>query len=133
MFKSFLLIFLLGGVLISGKARRRKHYDMNCDCGQRKDDELSRKDCEESGMLEEKISGGCFAGHVPWYVYFWIHQQSKCGGVLINKVREEAETEIKTNCICVSSGFCQQPTASVGKHILFPVKENRPRLGKNGA
>ena len=26
------------------------------------------------------------AGHVPWYVYFLVDQNKKCGGALINKV-----------------------------------------------
>ena len=30
--------------------------------------------------------GGCLAGHVPWYVYFLVDLNKKCGGALINKV-----------------------------------------------
>ena len=67
MFKAFLLIFLLGGVLISGKPKRRKHYDMNCDCGQRADDEEARNECEKSVKTGERVIGGCKAGYIPWF------------------------------------------------------------------
>ena len=35
----------------------------------------------------ERIVGGCRAGHIPWYVLieFPMHDDGKCGGVLINK------------------------------------------------
>ena len=35
----------------------------------------------------ERIVGGCRAGHIPWYVLieFPMHDDAKCGGVLINK------------------------------------------------
>ena len=44
-------------------------------------DSLSR-----SLMLLLRIVGGCLAGHVPWYVFFWLEERAKCGGALINKV-----------------------------------------------
>ena len=37
-------------------------------------------------MSNTRIVGGCKAGHVPWYVFFLIDGQYKCGGALINKV-----------------------------------------------
>ena len=37
-------------------------------------------------MSNTRIVGGCKAGHVPWYVFFLIDGQFKCGGALINKV-----------------------------------------------
>ena len=37
-------------------------------------------------MSNSRIVGGCKAGHVPWYVFFLIDGQYKCGGALINKV-----------------------------------------------
>ena len=41
-------------------------------------------------MISLRIVGGCKAGHVPWYVFFLLRQRYKCGGALINKVREES-------------------------------------------
>ena len=32
-----------------------------------------------------RIVGGCLSGHIPWYVFFWLEERFKCGGVLINK------------------------------------------------
>ena len=102
MFKAFLLIFLLGAVLLSRKPTKRSRktptyppYDMKCDCGRRADDEKARNECEKSVKLggSGRVIGGCKAGHIPWFVYFRIHQQFNCGGVLINKVREESETQ----------------------------------------
>ena len=52
MFKAFLLIFLGGEVLSSSKSSGER-YDMQCDCGLRVNDERSKKDCEESAMLED--------------------------------------------------------------------------------
>ena len=36
-----------------------------------------------------RIVGGCLAGHIPWYVFFWLEERAKCGGVLINKFCEK--------------------------------------------
>ena len=52
MFKALLLIFLGGEVLSSSKSSGER-YDMQCDCGLRVNDEMSKKDCEESAMLED--------------------------------------------------------------------------------
>ena len=69
MFKTFLLIFLLGAVLLNGKPQRnrRTHYDMNCDCGQRADDEEARNEREKSVKTGERVIGGCKAGYIPWF------------------------------------------------------------------
>ena len=48
---TFLLPFLLNIVAILAKPKMPK-YDMNCECGMRKIDEDSEKDCEESARLE---------------------------------------------------------------------------------
>ena len=71
---------------------------MKCDCGQRADDEKARNECEKSVKLGEsgRVIGGCKAGHIPWYVYFRIggyRNLGKCGGALINKVRDKTETQ----------------------------------------
>ena len=69
MFKTFLLIFLLSAVLLRGKPQRnrRTHYDMNCDCGQRADDEEARNECEKSVKTGERVIGGCKAGYIPLF------------------------------------------------------------------
>ena len=52
MFKALLLIFLGGEGLLS-RMSSDKLYDMQCACGLRVNDEMSKKDCEESAMLED--------------------------------------------------------------------------------
>ena len=36
-----------------------------------------------------RIVGGCFASHIPWYVFIKLNQSPSCGGVLINKVGDQ--------------------------------------------
>ena len=50
-YRIFLLLITCIGVY-SVKKAEEIHYDMQCDCGQRKMDEKSEKDCEESAKLE---------------------------------------------------------------------------------
>jgi hypothetical protein len=92
-------LFLPGGEL-----KRPKTFKMGCDCGKidKSAEALnSKKNCEQSAMLEApdqrkatgdlRIVGGCRAPHTPWFVYLHIMygvNGLKCGGVLINKVRE---------------------------------------------
>ena len=57
MFKAFLLILLVGFIVSSSRSSKKKkksgaRYDMQCNCGLRHDDELSKNDCESSAKLE---------------------------------------------------------------------------------
>ena len=74
---------------------------MKCDCGRRVDDEKERIECEKSAKADRRVIGGCKAGHIPWYVYFFIRQGGKCGGALINKVSDENDTHKLTVYVSV--------------------------------
>ena len=57
MFKAFLLILLVGFIVSSsGSSKKKKksgaRYDMQCNCGLKHDDEMSKNDCESSAKLE---------------------------------------------------------------------------------
>ena len=58
MFKAFLLILLVGFIVLSsGSSKKKKkksgaRYDMQCNCGLRHEDEISKNDCESSAKLE---------------------------------------------------------------------------------
>lgn len=69
---------------------------MGCECGKREVDEEKEKKCQETALLEsaenvhkeikdQRIVGGCLAGHTPWYAFIKIDNHKKCGGTLINK------------------------------------------------
>ena len=60
--------------LIIAKKSKVKKYDMGCECGKREVDVKAEEDCELSAELEgatgndkdQRIVGGCRAGHTPW-------------------------------------------------------------------
>ena len=57
MFKAFLLILLVGFIVSSSRSSKKKkksgaRYDMQCNCGLKHDDEMSKNDCESSAKLE---------------------------------------------------------------------------------
>ena len=56
----------------------------------------------------ERIVGGCRAGHIPWYVLieFPMHDDGKCGGVLINKFW--VLTAAHCICPCSNCGKCEK-------------------------
>lgn len=57
MFKAFLLILLVGFIVSSSRSSKKKkksgaRYDMQCNCGLKHEDEMSKNDCESSAKLE---------------------------------------------------------------------------------
>ena len=67
-YRIFLLLITCIGVY-SVKKAEKFYYDMQCDCGQRKMDEKSEKDCEESAKLESANQGGNSVKHFCIYVF----------------------------------------------------------------
>ena len=56
MLKTFFFILISEGV---HSAREGPKYDMSCDCGKREMNEIAKKDCQESAMLESTGGKRC--------------------------------------------------------------------------
>ena len=72
-----------------------------------------------------RIVGGCLAGHIPWYVFFWLEERAKCGGVLINKFCEKfpcsrvKDGNIEQYCIVLKYGIQGCPYPEEFRHKMF--------------
>ena len=66
--------------------------------------------------------GGCRAGHIPWYVLieFPMHDDGKCGGVLINKFW------VLTAAHCICPGPPMGKNGETGKCIVNAENEIKP-------
>ena len=70
--------------VIIAKKSKAKHYDMGCECGKREVDVRAEEDCELSAKLEgatgtdknQRIVGGCKAGHTPWYEVTFLNSRA---------------------------------------------------------
>ena len=71
--------------VIIAKKSKAKHYDMGCECGKREVDVRAEEDCELSAKLEgatgtdknQRIVGGCKAGHTPWYEVTFLNSRAE--------------------------------------------------------
>ena len=70
----------------------------------------------------ERIVGGCRAGHIPWYVLmlFPMHDDGKCGGVLINKFW------VLTAAHCICPGPPTGKNGETGKCNINEENEIKP-------
>ena len=66
--------------------------------------------------------GGCRAGHIPWYVLilFPMHDDGKCGGVLINKFW------VLTAAHCICPGPPTGKNGETGKCNINEENEIKP-------